>query len=143
MTKREICERLLILYADVNSIQTQIGVWNEPLDDAERDIRKAILDLVESVEEKDSDHFADAGKMMEKAREEYRREATLKALNLEAAPKAEEAHPGIIVDPSGKNPPRCLKCGRDAEVVHYMGDEWVLCPKCGCAYRIKSGKDEK
>lgn len=52
MTKREICERLLILYADVNSIQTQIGLWNEPLDDAERDIRKAILDLVEPEEEK-------------------------------------------------------------------------------------------
>lgn len=45
MTKREICERLLILYADVNSLQTQIGVWTEPLDDAERALRKAILDL--------------------------------------------------------------------------------------------------
>ena len=51
MTKREICERLLILYADVNSLQTQIGVWNEPLDDAERDIRKAILDIAAPEEE--------------------------------------------------------------------------------------------
>lgn len=59
-------------------------------------------------------------------------------------PEAEEKHPGIIVDPSGKNPPRCLRCGLDAEVVSYIGrgEEWVLCPKCGCAYRIKRGNEK-
>lgn len=60
--------------------------------------------------------------------------------------KREEKHPGVIVDPSGKNPPRCLRCGLDAEVVQYykdMGAEWACCLKCGCAYRIKRGKDEK
>ena len=53
MTTREICERLLILYADVNSLQTQIGVWNDPLDNVERDIRTAILDLAAPEEEKE------------------------------------------------------------------------------------------
>ena len=64
-----------------------------------------------------------------------------------AAPKEEpkEAHHGIIVDPKGEHPPRCLRCGLDAEIVSYIGrgEEWVLCPKCGCAYRIGKGRDKK
>ena len=64
---------------------------------------------------------------------------------VEEASKAEEKHPGILVDKKGENPPRCLRCGLDAEVVSYIGrgEEWACCPKCGCAYRIKREKDEK
>jgi hypothetical protein len=115
MTKREICERLINIHNRLfHEYAMADGMEDIDVEEIGKDIGYLILDLAAPEEEPKPE-----------------------------APKAEEAHPGIIVDQSGKNPPRCLKCGRDAEVVHYMGDEWVLCPKCGCAYRIKSGKDEK
>jgi len=60
-------------------------------------------------------------------------------------PKAEEKHPGIIVDPSGKNPPHCLKCGGKAKTHHNLfaaGDEWVMCDKCIAMFRVKPKRGE-
>ena len=61
------------------------------------------------------------------------------------APKTEEKHPGIIVDPSGKNPPHCLKCGGEAKIHHNLfavGDEWVMCEKCIAMFRVKPDRGE-
>jgi len=60
-------------------------------------------------------------------------------------PEAEEKHPGIIVDPSGKNPPHCLKCGGKAKTHHNLfaaGDEWVMCEKCIAMFRVKPKRGE-
>lgn len=142
MTKREICERLIILYADVNSLQTQIGAWNEPLDDAERDIRKAILDLA-APEEKEAPRRAigkkedvphrdwldydfigpvceNCGVRTYKVKHKdvfacpicFKHRGAFTAAPKEE-PKAEEKHPGVIAKP-----------GKDGEI------EWCWCQKC-------------
>lgn len=117
MTKREICERMLILYADVNSIQTQIGVWNEPLDDAERALRKAILDLAAPEEEKEP-----------KAEEKH---------------PGVIAKPGKDGEIEWC---WCQKCYGAADVVHDPfgdGENWSYCQKCGVSFRLKRGEGEK
>ena len=83
MTKRVLCWNYLRLYRQVERLQQREDVRDPGVVHIAVAIQDAILDLVEPVDQP-VDQFAGVGKMMEKAREEYKREATLKALNLEA-----------------------------------------------------------
>ena len=83
MTKRVLCWNYLRLYRQVERLQLRQDVHDPGVGQIAVAIQNAILDLVEPVDQP-VDHFAGVGKMMEKVREEYKREATLKALNLEA-----------------------------------------------------------
>ena len=83
MTKRELCWNFLCLYKRVQRLQLRQDEYDLGVGHIAVAIQDAILDLVEPVDQP-VDQFAGVGKMMEKAREEYKREATLKALNLEA-----------------------------------------------------------
>ena len=83
MTKRVLCWNYLRLYRQVERLQQREDVRDPGVGQIALAIQDAILNLVEPAVEP-VDHFAGVGKVMEKAREEYKREATLKALNLEA-----------------------------------------------------------
>lgn len=53
----------------------------------------------------------------------------------------EKVHPGIIVPISNKEvKPVCLKCHRDAEIIHNCfgtGEDWVSCKHCGVTWRMQ------
>ena len=53
-----------------------------------------------------------------------------------------KVHPGIIVPLTSKKDvkPVCLKCHRDAEIIHNCfgtGEDWVSCKHCGVTWRMK------
>lgn len=116
MTKREICERLLKTSDYLAAYEKLLLKDNCPFDADDLGacadtLRDLLLDLAAPEEEK---------------------------------PEREEKHPGVAVPVNEKYPATCLKCGGEAEIVDNMfgtSDDWAYCPKCGCAYRIKRGKD--
>lgn len=108
MTKREICERLINIHNRLfHEYAMADGMEDIDVEEIGKDIGSLILDLAAPETE---EHFADAGKMMEKAREEYKREATLKALNLETSAKEP---PVLIYEEKGEKVP-CPVCGAPA-----------------------------
>ena len=120
MTKREICERLFKIQANAmfwcGGENVHYPEAAKVAQDFSEDIQRLLLDLVAPDRPEPE------------------------------APKAEEKHPGVIVDQGGKEPPRCLRCNGEAEIVHNgfgLGEDWIYCKKCGVSFRLKRGEGEK
>jgi len=175
MTKREICERLINIHNRLfHEYAMADGMEDIDLEAIGKDLGALILDLAAPEDEpepetpkaeekhpgiivKADEKRNDGGTEMtnnELERMLYNLAADLddiidrvRDLPVEPEPKPEPEpkHPGVIVDPSGKNPPRCLKCGGEAKTHHNLfaaGDEWVMCEKCIAMFRVKPKRGE-
>lgn len=142
MTKREICERLV----EIRDQSSAGHLGPVGIRDALRDL---ILDLAapeteEKPVQEPKSKFPISHPLHMSTEEMKAADAALFTQTGGRMGKdwrnAEEKHPGIIVDPSGKNPPRCLKCNAEALTkrnLFAVGDEWVCCGKCKSMFRVK------